>query len=35
MTMKENNGRSIYSPLFTILIPGRKMVVEKLKIFWK
>jgi len=31
--MKENNGTSIYSPLFTVLIPGRKMVVEKLKYF--
>jgi len=33
MTLKESNGRSTYSPLFTVLKPGRKMVVEKLKYF--
>jgi hypothetical protein len=31
--MKENNVRSTYSPLFTVLKPGRRMVVEELKYF--
>jgi hypothetical protein len=32
MTVKEN-GRNTYSQLFTVLKPGRNMVVEKLKYF--
>jgi hypothetical protein len=31
--MKEYNVRSTYSLLFTVLKPGRKIVVEKLKYF--